>query len=101
MEEKIFVVIVCKLLEQQNDWNLILKIALKLITNKLLRYLKKVNVLNSKIYDNGKQNLNESYTNKYQKRVACSYGYKLACVDDKFSKRFKSKKMRRCCLQIY
>ena len=33
--------------------------------------------------DNGKQNPNESH-------VACSYGYKLVCVDDKFSKPFKS-----------
>ena len=40
--------------------------------------------------DNGMQNLNESYTNKYQEHVACSYGYKLECVDDKFSKPFKS-----------
>ena len=40
--------------------------------------------------DNRKQNLNESYTNKYQKHVACSYGYKLVCVDDKFIKPFKS-----------
>ena len=40
--------------------------------------------------DNGKQNPNEFYTNKYQKHVACSYGYKLVCVDDKFSKPFKS-----------
>ena len=40
--------------------------------------------------DNGKQNPNESYTNKYQKHVACSYGYKLVCLDDKFSKSFKS-----------
>ena len=40
--------------------------------------------------DNGKQNPNESYTNTYQKHVACSYGYKLVCVDDKFSKPFKS-----------
>ena len=40
--------------------------------------------------DNGKQNRNEFYTNKYQKHVACSYGYKLVCVDDKFSKPFKS-----------
>ena len=39
--------------------------------------------------DNGKQNPNESYTNKYQKHVAFSYGYKLVCVDDKFSKLFK------------
>ena len=36
--------------------------------------------------DNGKQNPNESYTNKYQKHVVCSYGYKLVSVDDKFSK---------------
>ena len=40
--------------------------------------------------NNGKQNPNESFTNKYQKHVACSYGYKLVCVDDKFSKPFKS-----------
>ena len=40
--------------------------------------------------DNGKQNPSESYTNKYQKYVACSYGYKLVCVDDKFSKPFIS-----------
>ena len=39
--------------------------------------------------DNGKQNLEESYTNKYQKYIACSYGYKSVCVDDKFSKSFK------------
>ena len=40
--------------------------------------------------NNGKQNSNESYNSKYQKCVACSYGYKLLCVDDKFSKFFKS-----------
>ena len=38
--------------------------------------------------DNGKQNLNES--NKYQKHDACSYGHKLVCVDDTFSKLYKS-----------
>ena len=27
--------------------------------------------------DNGKQNPDECYMNKYQKDVACSYGYKL------------------------
>ena len=26
--------------------------------------------------NNGKQNLNESYTNKYKECIACSYGYK-------------------------
>ena len=40
--------------------------------------------------DNEKQNPEESYTNIYQKHVACSYGYKLVCVDDKFSKTFKT-----------
>ena len=39
--------------------------------------------------DNVKQNSNESFTNKYHKNVACSYGYRLVCVDDKFSKLFK------------
>ena len=37
-----------------------------------------------------KQIQNASYTFKYQKHVACSYGYKLVCVDDKFSKHFRS-----------
>ena len=31
--------------------------------------------------DNGKQNAKESYINKYQKHIACSYGYKLVCID--------------------
>ena len=39
---------------------------------------------------NGKQNPNESYTNKYQTHVAYSYGYKFVCLDDTFSKPFKS-----------
>ena len=43
-----------------------------------------------KIIDNGKQNSDEPYTNKYQKHVACSYGYKLICIDVKLSKPFKS-----------
>ena len=37
--------------------------------------------------NNGKQNSNESYTNKH---VASSYGYKLVYVDDKFRRPFKS-----------
>ena len=40
--------------------------------------------------DNEKQNPEEPYSNKYQKHIACSYGYKLVCVDDKFSKLFKT-----------
>ena len=39
---------------------------------------------------NGKQNPEESYTNKYHKHVVYSYGHKLVCVDDKISKLFKS-----------
>ena len=34
--------------------------------------------------DNRKQNPDESYTKKYQKHVACSYGYRLVCFDDNF-----------------
>ena len=40
--------------------------------------------------DNWKQDLEESYTNKYQKHIAWSYGCKLVCVDDKFNKTFKT-----------
>ena len=40
--------------------------------------------------DDGKQNPDESCTIKYQKHVTRSYGYKLAFIDDKFSKSFKS-----------
>ena len=29
--------------------------------------------------DNEKQNLEEHYTNKYQKHIVCSHGYKLVC----------------------
>ena len=39
--------------------------------------------------DNGRQNPKESYMDKYQKHIACSFGYKLICVDDKLSKPFK------------
>ena len=40
------------------------------------------------IENSEKQNSNESYTNKYQKHVACSYGYKSVRVHDKFNKPF-------------
>ena len=39
--------------------------------------------------NNGKQNPDESYTNKYQNHVGCSFGYKIVCVDDQFSKVYK------------
>ena len=40
--------------------------------------------------DYGMQNSHDSYTKNYQRYITCSYGYKLVCVEDKFSKRFKS-----------
>ena len=40
--------------------------------------------------DNRKRKPIESYNNKYQKHIACSYSYKLVCADDKFSRPFKS-----------
>ena len=38
--------------------------------------------------NNGKQNPDELYTKKYQKRVACIYGFKLAYSDGNISKPF-------------
>ena len=46
VEEIIFAVIVYKLLQQKKYQNAILKIALKLMVNKLSRWIKKVNTLN-------------------------------------------------------
>ena len=40
--------------------------------------------------NNGKQNPEEFYINKCQRYIACSYGYKLVCTNDKFSKPFKT-----------
>ena len=40
--------------------------------------------------NNEKQNLEEPYTCKYRKHIACSSSYKLVCVDDKFKKPFKT-----------
>ena len=40
--------------------------------------------------DNGEQNPDEFYTNKYQEHVACGYGYTLVCIHDKFRKLFTS-----------
>ena len=39
----------------------------------------------------GEQIPNESDTKQYHKHVACSFGYKLVCLDHKFSRPFKSK----------
>ena len=40
--------------------------------------------------NNGKQNTDEPYTNKYQNHVGGSFVYKLVCVDDQFFKPLKS-----------
>ena len=76
------------------------------MVNKKWRCLKKVNKLNLQNYErkliptfmiyadfenyvvaecNKKQYTNYFYTHKYQKHVACIYGYKLVYVEDKFS----------------
>ena len=39
--------------------------------------------------DNGKQNYEITYPFSYRTSVVCSYGYKLARVDNKFNKPFK------------
>ena len=49
--------------------------------------------------DNGKQNPKESYMNKYQKHIACSYGYKLAYVEIRLVS--LSKKTQKFSLQLY
>ena len=41
--------------------------------------------------DNGNENPEVSYTSQYQKHIACSYGYILIGVYDKFSKPLKTK----------
>ena len=38
--------------------------------------------------NNENQNSNETYTNKHQKNVFTSDGYKLVCVDDTFNKAY-------------
>ena len=38
------------------------------------------------IYKKYRNNSNKSHSIKYQDYITCSYGYKLVCVDDEFSK---------------
>ena len=42
-------------------------------------------ILKLLLKDKGKQNPEASYTKKYKKDIACSYGYKLVCVNGSFS----------------
>ena len=39
--------------------------------------------------NNGKQNPDESYKNKYHNQVGCSFGCKFVRVNDQFTKHFK------------
>ena len=48
----------------------------------ILKLFQKQEMMESKIW--------VSLTNNYQKHVVFSYGYKLVCVDDQFSKPYKS-----------
>ena len=48
--------------------------------------------------DNGKQTPNASYTKKYQKHIACSYGFKLNEKDIKQSRNFF--KILFCCYRF-
>ena len=47
--------------------------------------------------NNVKQNPDKSYTNKYQNHVDYSFDCKLVCVDNQFSKPFKSYLGYWCC----
>ena len=51
--------------------------------------------------DNGRQNPGESYANRFQNHLACSYSFRLVCVDDKFSKPFKTYLGKKNSLQFY
>ena len=42
------------------------------------------------IEGNGKQKPEGSYKNQYQRHIVWRCGYKLVCIDDKFSRHFKS-----------
>ena len=111
VEENIFVVTIYKLLVQKKYGKVILKTVLKLMSNKEIIMPKKGEYVKFKNYkrkikspfiiyadyesilipkNNGKQNPREFYKNKYQKHIAFSYGYKLVCIDEKFSKPFQT-----------
>ena len=60
------------------------------ITSSFMIYDDWLFIYNLSYFDDGMLNPDESYTNKYQKQVTCSYGNNLVYIDDKFSKPFKS-----------
>ena len=51
----------------------------------ILKVFKCHKIMDSRI----EKSLRRVYINRYQKYIACSYGYKLACIDEEFSKPFK------------
>ena len=103
-----FVVIVYKLLVQKKYIKRHVKDCLKINGKQIIKMPKKGENVRFKNYerkikspfvdfksilvpqDNEKQNSEESYTSKYQKHFTSSYCYKFVCVDDTFSKPFKS-----------
>ena len=59
----------------------------KSIQEKILKFIIYVDFESILVPENdGKQNPDKSDTNKYQNTVGFSFTYKLACVDDQFSK---------------
>ena len=51
--------------------------------------------------DSGINNDCFSYTSKYQDHVPCSFGCKIVCVDDKFSKDLVLYRGEKCCFKVY
>ena len=88
VEENIFVVIIYILYIPKKDEYVKFKNPERKLKLPFMIYADFESILGPE--DNGKQNPNESSTSKYQKHVVCSYGYKLGCVNDKFSKPVKS-----------
>ena len=42
-----------------------------------------------------------NYTKKYQNHIPCSFGYKVVCVDNKFSEDVVLYRGKKCCFKIY
>ena len=42
-----------------------------------------------------------SYSRKYQDHIPCSFAYKVACVDGRFSKDLVLYRGKKCCFKIY
>ena len=74
-----------------------IKVCFKINGNKRIAMSKEDEYVKFKNYErkivpenSRKEKPEQSYTNKYQNTFACSYCYKLVCINDKFSKLFKT-----------